>query len=173
MATYFVKKESASAIGSGTYRGIWSATQNYAVGDIVAPTQAYVTAAARGYVYECTADAGSSGGTEPTWVYATPDTSTTTDGGITWTCRNPDTWAKAGVYLDQGLQRATSGSDIIVLKYDDPPTVDKEVSGTTTWTFAANASLIAASEDGATAYTPKKWTPDRGSATALSDVRSQ
>lgn len=57
----------------------WVTVTNYAVGDVVRPTTR------NGYVYEATADAGSSGGSEPTWP-TTPG-NTVVDGGITWTCR--------------------------------------------------------------------------------------
>jgi len=58
----------------------WLATTNYALGDAVRPV------ARNGYVYEATADAGSSAAAEPTWP--TVAGQTVADGGITWTCRN-------------------------------------------------------------------------------------
>ncbi|MFZ5917056.1 MAG: hypothetical protein ACOYZ7_09000 [Chloroflexota bacterium] len=151
MATYFVAAGSGTP-NSGTFRGIFAASTTYAIGDKVAPSQAYATAAARGYVYECTT-AGTTAATEPTWVYATPDTSTTTSGTAVFTCRNPDTWAKAGVYLDQALQRATANGDVVVIQYNAVPSVDAELAADTTWTVNANISLVSASNDGASAYT--------------------
>jgi len=56
----------------------WAATTNYAVGDIRVPT------VDNGYYYTVTADAGSSGGSQPTWP--TTIDSTVVDSGITWTC---------------------------------------------------------------------------------------
>lgn len=58
----------------------WLATTNYALADAARPVSR------NGYVYEVTADAGSSGASEPTWT-TTPG-NTVVDGGITWTCRN-------------------------------------------------------------------------------------
>lgn len=57
----------------------WGASTDYAVGDYVTPTTP------NGYVYECTADAGSSAASEPT--FPTTIGSTVVDDGITWTCR--------------------------------------------------------------------------------------
>jgi hypothetical protein len=59
----------------------WVALNNYVLGDFCYPTVANTT----GYYYEVTIDAGSSGGSEPTWP-TTPG-NTVVDGGITWTCR--------------------------------------------------------------------------------------
>lgn len=61
--------------------GAWVASTNYAVGNHVEPTQQ----GGNGFFYEATADAGSSGTTEPTWP--TTAGNTVVDGGITWTCR--------------------------------------------------------------------------------------
>ncbi len=57
----------------------WQASTNYALGDSVRPTTR------NNFVYEATADSGSSGVSEPTWP-TTPG-NTVVDGGITWTCR--------------------------------------------------------------------------------------
>ena len=56
----------------------WAATTNYALGDIRVPT------VDNGFYYTVTADAGSSGGSQPTWP--TVIDTTVVDGGITWTC---------------------------------------------------------------------------------------
>ena len=58
--------------------GVWVLNTNYAIGDRRIPT------VANGYYYEVTADAGSSGGTEPTWPITIG--STVVDSGVTWTC---------------------------------------------------------------------------------------
>lgn len=71
----------------------WVASTAYVLGDRVIPTGS-ATAIRRNYVYECTT-AGTSGGTEPAWVTTTPDTSTTTDGTVTWTVRDCQTWNNA------------------------------------------------------------------------------
>jgi len=62
----------------------WLVSNDYAVGDYVEPT------VANGYLYEATADAGSSAATEPVW----PTTlgATVVDSGITWTCRAKNTF---------------------------------------------------------------------------------
>lgn len=68
----------------------WKASQPKKVGDCVAPL-----ATSNGYVFCCTT-AGTTSGTEPTWI-ATPG-STTTDGGVTWTCLNKSIWQPSTVY---------------------------------------------------------------------------
>jgi hypothetical protein len=72
----------------------WQAAHNYALGERVRPTNV------NGYLYEVTADAGSSAGTEPAWT-TTPGT-TVVDSGITWTCRGNNA---ALVSLDWVLRR--------------------------------------------------------------------
>ena len=115
MATYFVDPA----------KSVWAATTAYTTGQFVCPTQGYATAAAKKYVYECTSG-GTSGGTEPTWVYTTPDTSTTTDSGVTWTCRNCDTWEKATKYASNLMEysqgTAFAAGDNIYFKYDSAAT---------------------------------------------------
>ena len=59
--------------------GAWVASTNYSVGDFRRPTTP------NGYVYEVTADSGSSDSGEPTWPTTVGDT--VVDSGITWTCR--------------------------------------------------------------------------------------
>ena len=56
----------------------WAASTNYSLNDIRVPT------VANGFYYTVTADAGSSGGSQPTWP--TTIGNTVVDGGITWTC---------------------------------------------------------------------------------------
>lgn len=58
---------------------MWQASYNYSIGVLVRPTGSN----ANGHYYEVTNDAGSSGGTEPTWP--TGSGTTVVDGGITWT----------------------------------------------------------------------------------------
>lgn len=65
-----------------------------------------------------------------------------------------DTWAKAATSLQTALTAATENGDVVVLQYDNVPTADKEVTAATTWTFAGNASLISARNDGGSSYTP-------------------
>ena len=74
------------------------ASTTWAIGDIVVPTVAYATAAAKKYVYKCTT--AGAGATEPTWVYTTPDTSTTTDSAAVFTCMLCDDWTHASTRPD-------------------------------------------------------------------------
>ncbi len=65
-------------IGVGSNAGpSWQASTAYSLGDVVEPTTP------DGNVYECTT-AGTSGGTEPSWV--TGEGNTTTDNTVVWTC---------------------------------------------------------------------------------------
>jgi hypothetical protein len=57
---------------------VWVLNTNYSAGDRKIPT------VVNGYYYEVTTDAGSTGGTEPTWPISIG--TTVVDGGITWTC---------------------------------------------------------------------------------------
>ena len=87
----------------------WVASTTYVLGDRVVATTSS-TDARRNYVYECTT-AGTSGGTEPVWITTTPDTSTTSDGTVTWTQRKCTTWNNAHITLESvGL--AVSGTGI-------------------------------------------------------------
>lgn len=70
---------------------IWAASASYALGDRVVSTTG-ASASAQRYVYECTT-AGTSGGSQPTFV--TSVGSTTTDNTVTWTTRNCTTWDNA------------------------------------------------------------------------------
>jgi len=63
---------------NNTY-SVWVTATNYALGNRRIPT------VANGYYYEVSADAGSSGGVEPTWPTTIGDT--VVDSGITWICR--------------------------------------------------------------------------------------
>lgn len=65
-----------------------------------------------------------------------------------------DTWAKAATALQTALTAATAAGDVVALQYNAVPSGDAELAGTTTWTFGGNVSLICASNDGGSAYTP-------------------
>ncbi len=85
----------------------WAASTNYSVGDKRVPT------VANGYYYEVTADAGSSGGSEPTWP--TTIGNTVVDSGITWTCAGsyggfPSPHIPTPVFVDGYLTLAASNS---------------------------------------------------------------
>lgn len=61
-----------------------------------------------------------------------------------------DTWAKAATSLQTALTAATGDNDRVILKYDETITL----GSSTTYTFAGNIALIAASNDGGSAFTP-------------------
>ena len=65
----------------------WQATTAYSRGDIVLRTTGAGAENVAGLFFRCTT-AGTTGGTEPTWVTTTPGTSTTTDGTVVWTVYN-------------------------------------------------------------------------------------
>ncbi|TXH55307.1 MAG: hypothetical protein E6Q97_09115 [Desulfurellales bacterium] len=65
-----------------------------------------------------------------------------------------DTWAKAATSLATALAAATSGSDSVIIQHDAVPAADAELSTDTTFTLPAGVSVIAASNDGGSAYTP-------------------
>lgn len=67
-------------MGSNDFPDHWAGTTVTTVGDRVIPTTANLS----GYLYECTASTGSTGGAEPTWP--TTLDGTVTDGDVTWTC---------------------------------------------------------------------------------------
>lgn len=65
-----------------------------------------------------------------------------------------DTWAKAATSLATALAAATTAGDVVVIQYNAVPSGDSAIAADTTYTFAANISLISASNDGGSAYTP-------------------
>lgn len=111
MAGPYYTKIPASTIGSGTYRGLYVVSSTYAVGDIVVPTVGYGVAAAKGYIYRCTTG-GTTSGTEPTWVYTIPGTSTTTDTAV-FTCENATTWAYASPRPDYIISNKLADAEIV------------------------------------------------------------
>jgi len=96
----------------------WVLTNNYALGDKVVPT------VDNGYYYEVTTDAGSSGGTEPTWPTAVG--ATVVDGGITWTCTGsyggfPSPHVPTPQYIDGYMLLPRAGSaDVHNADVDNP-----------------------------------------------------
>lgn len=65
-----------------------------------------------------------------------------------------ETWAKAATSLATALAASTATGDRIIIQYDAVPAGDAEVAADTTYTFAGNIQLIAASNDGGSAFTP-------------------
>lgn len=73
----------------------WQATHNYALNDLVVPT------VYNGLYYRVSVDAGSSGGSQPTWPLI-PGV-TVVDGGITWTCVSGLQYARQDGSAELGL----------------------------------------------------------------------
>lgn len=65
-----------------------------------------------------------------------------------------DTWAKAATSLATALAAATSNGDIIVIDKAAIPSGDAEIGADATYTFAANVSLVSATNGGGSSYTP-------------------
>lgn len=128
MANYFVNPAKA----------VWAASTAYSLDDIVCPTMDYATAAAKRYVYKCTT-AGTSGGSEPTWQYTTPDVTTTPDNTATWTVINCDSWEEATKYASNLVQSgAFTSSDYIYLA----PTAADQFTGNLTFTGPTSGSPV-------------------------------
>lgn len=65
-----------------------------------------------------------------------------------------DTWAKAATDLQTVLDLATSAGDVVVIQYNGVPSGIAEVGATTTFTISAAISVVSASNDGGSSYTP-------------------
>lgn len=104
MADYYLKSGGGS-IGSGSYRGIWSNSQTWAVGDRVVDT------AYSGRVYECTTG-GAGGASEPSWNTTTDGT--TNSGSAVFTTRVPTTWANATIEIYRVSNIAAAGDNVFV-----------------------------------------------------------
>jgi len=65
-----------------------------------------------------------------------------------------ETWAKAATSLQTALTAANAEGDIVVIQYNAVPTGDAELAADTTYSFGNHVSLISASNDGGSAYTP-------------------
>ena len=65
-----------------------------------------------------------------------------------------ETWAKAATTLATALAAATGDGDRVIIDNADVPAGDKEVAANTTWSAAANIQIIAATNDGGSAFTP-------------------
>jgi hypothetical protein len=96
---------------------MWQVTHDYALNDLVRPTGPN----ANGHYYQVTTDAGSSGGTEPTWP--TGSGATVVDDGITWTEQGVNFAANevsGTAYTDKGIALAskTVTSSSVFSKFD-------------------------------------------------------
>lgn len=65
-----------------------------------------------------------------------------------------DTWAKAATSLATALAAATATGDVVVIQYNAVPTTDAELASDTTYAAAAHIAIVAASNDGGSAWTP-------------------
>lgn len=93
------------------YAGNWIANTAYAQGKRVV-AESTNTGDARKYVFECTTAGTSANPGPPTWV-TTPG-NTTSDGTVTWTCREATTWANAHGKLSWLCRRVAAGETIHV-----------------------------------------------------------
>lgn len=64
-----------------------------------------------------------------------------------------DTWAKAATSLQTALTAASSGADRVIIQHNGVPTTDAELAADTTYTAAANVTVISASNDGGSSFT--------------------
>lgn len=65
-----------------------------------------------------------------------------------------DTWAKAATSLQTALTAASTDGDVVAIQYDGVPSVNAEQTVDTTYTFAANISLISSTNSGTSTITP-------------------
>ncbi len=65
-----------------------------------------------------------------------------------------ETWAKAATSFATALAQASTAGDQVIIQYNAVPAGDAELAVDTVFTTANNISIIAASNDGGTAYTP-------------------
>mgnify|MGYP006275638975 CR=1 FL=1 len=144
MADIYVKSSAGGAIGSGTYRGNWTASQTYALGDRVCGV-----AVSDYWMFECTT-AGTAGATEPTWTKT--DGVTTVDSGVTWTARIPDTWADATLTLAKAAANDAAGDNIWV-SHQHNETTPVTTTLTFAGTFSAPTKIICVNDSSGVAAT--------------------
>jgi hypothetical protein len=163
VANLYVKSGGGTP-GSGTYRGVWTPSTTWAVGDRIVATNVISYR-----VMECTAG-GAGGGTEPTWNVTTGGT--TTDGGATFTTRIPTTWANATTDLNRVSQNDASG-DVIYASQSH----NASAAGSLTFAWAgsnANPTRVICADDTSgepptvMAYTAVEATTGAGTLTPIS-----
>lgn len=112
---------------------------------------------ARRWVWECTTS-GTSGAAVPTWpATVTADTTTVTDGTVTWTARTPgyssgttQNWSFATIYFKYAVENvANATTDVVLVHY----TSQEELTADTTFTVAAEIQIIAVNKDSSNAPT--------------------
>lgn len=109
--------------GYANYAGHWLSATAYALGKRVI-AESTNAGNARKYVFECTTAGTSADPGPPTWVI-TPG-NTTSDGTVTWTCREATTWANAHGRTKWIALRVAAGE---IIHVDDghaetPPTTE-------------------------------------------------
>lgn len=65
-----------------------------------------------------------------------------------------DTWAKAATSLQTALTAASSGSDRVIIQYNGVPSTDAELAADVAYSASADVTVISASNDGGSAFTP-------------------
>jgi len=146
MAGPYYVKSGGGTIGAGTYRGIWVALSTWAVGDRVVVTRSYGTAAARGFIFECTTG-GVGGASEPgTWVITTPGTSTTTDGTATFTCRDCITWANANVFTDYMEANRIAAGERLFISNNSSESIAAALTIVSPGTLASPCQVLSAND---------------------------
>jgi hypothetical protein len=65
-----------------------------------------------------------------------------------------DTWAKAATALATALAAATADGDVIAIDVAEVPAANKEQAADTTYTFAANVTLVSSTNSGTSTITP-------------------
>lgn len=105
-----------------------SATYNTGDRVVIARADAQTNfAVMRRYVYECTAGGGGAvAGTVP--VYPTTPGGTVVDGAITWTCREPTTWANAARYADYIANNKMAAGDRLLVSQSHVESLAENVS---------------------------------------------
>lgn len=139
MADIYVKS-GGGVIGSGSYRGNWTASQTYVAGDRVCGV-----AVNDYWIFECTTG-GTANTVEPTWVKTAG--STTTDNTAIWTARIPDNWTNATFTLAKAAANDVAGDNIYVSQsHAESSTVGQTITLAGT---AANPTKIICVNDSAT-----------------------
>lgn len=145
MATTFYVNN-ATTLG-GEVCSPWQASHAYSVGARCVCTAAYGTPAAQGKVFECTASTGNSGGSQPAWDLTVGNT--TTDGSVTWTCREPTSWDNASCYLDYvtNYACAAAGGDTVLVHEAHSENRSRTINTATTLTTPLRILCVDKADD--------------------------
>lgn len=149
----------------------------YALGDRMQPAITDTStnhAVAKRYVWECTT-AGTSGASVPAWAASyTVDSSTITDGTVTWTCRAPGyssgstvDWTFASIFVSYTATLLAAG-DTLLVHY-----TSQEAANSSAHLLAPAADMCriySVDKDAAEAYTPMGTSGYLGNSGATGDV---